>query len=159
MKRIVLGSLAALIVAGSMLASVVSANPNATKQRISILGKLGTGSGPTFQLIPLTKGPLKRDSGTFLANGQINGPVISNGQRVKTILGYDDLTGYQGTFKMSQSVESVAIGGGYTVDTGTWSLQGLTGAYAGLTGEGRFAAVGFPSGKLLSRQEGWVTKP
>ena len=45
---------------------------------------------------------------------------------------------------------------GYYVDSGTWSLSAGTGVYVGVSGGGRFVAVVLPSGRLLSRQEGFV---
>ncbi len=65
-----------------------------------------------------------------------------------------------GTFKLVQKIDSVELSSGYSSDRGTWSLAAGTGAYAGLTGTGKLAAVGFPGGEgnVNMRLEGFVSK-
>ena len=152
---------AALVAAGAFLSasvSVGSARALANKQRIAIEEKstLGTHGG-TFRLIPLTPGPVKADSGTFTYTAQPLPTAIRNGQRVARYTGTDTLTGKRGTLYISNTTASTDAGGGYSVGTGTWSVGGATGAYVGLNGRGRAAAVGTPGGLTISRYEGYVT--
>jgi hypothetical protein len=151
------------------LAMTTSAATGATgapvkKQRIVIEGtfNIGTSKG-TFKLIPLTPGPLKQDSGTFTGTGAFEPAVIRNGQRVTPVIGSDRLTGKNGSFTVGQRLEivaaggPVAAGGRYSVVTGTWSLSGGTGSYAGLAASGGYAAVAFPRvGNVRFSEEGIV---
>jgi hypothetical protein len=142
--------------------SLAPAGPRATAQRIAVTGKanLETNKG-TFQLIPLTKGPLTKDSGPVRACSipcSLRKSFIRNGQRITPILGGDTYVGKRGTFQLYQRLESVDVAFGYSIQTGSWELRNGTGAYAGFKGSGRFAGVGFPAFRTYTRQEGFVTK-
>jgi hypothetical protein len=142
-----------------VLAPAGAAGPQPSKQRISIVAKMNTNTFKgTFQLFPLTGGSLKGDKGSFTAGGDVNGPVLRNGQRVTLISGRFEITGKLGTLRIVQKVTQVAVGAGFTSDTGTWTLKGLTGGYVGVTGSGRFAGVSTPAGFLYATQEGFVSK-
>jgi hypothetical protein len=154
---LVLGTVA---LAGTTVATVAARSPASAKQRVAfeIRLNLATGKG-TFTLLPLTAGPLKRDSGTLVGGGDIKPAVIrENGQRMTLIVGHDNHVGKHGTFQLAQRVESVNAGRGWSADTGTWSFVKGTGAYAGLSGGGGFASVGPPTGILFAREEGYVSK-
>ena len=141
-------------------ASFATTQPTTVKQRISLVGTFSTltGSG-TWRLIPLTPGPLERDSGSLTGSGSAGRTILRNGQRVTIITGGDTLTGKRGLLAVSQRVESTDVGRRYSADVGTWRLKGQLGAYKGVTGTGRFAAVGLPNGTIIVNQEGWVTVP
>jgi hypothetical protein len=150
-------ALAAMTAAGLLTIGTASSAPVAKKQRISLVGTFSTLTGTgTWRLVPLTPGPLEADSGTLTGSGSTGPTTFRNGQRVVVITGGDTMTGKRGAFAVTQSVESTNVGRRYSADIGTWSLRGGTGAYEGLTGKGRFAAVGLPNGTLLVNQEGWV---
>ena len=144
--------------AAAMLASLGAASPTVTKQRIAIVERVGfNGGASTFEIIPLAPGSLKHDSGTIGAStGEEKGSVTRGGQRVTVIVGVDTLTGKYGTFQVSQRIERAELGGGYGVATGTWSFGNGTGAYATVSGGGRFAGLDLPSGRVLIRQDGYV---
>ena len=143
-----------------VLLSVAAAEPATTRQRISMTGIFDTETGRgTWKLIPLTAGPLKQDSGTLTGSGTIGPKLLRNGQRITVIVGGDTLTSKRGGFGVSQRIESTDVGNRYSADIGTWEIRGGVGAYEGVTGKGRAAAVGLPNGKLLVNQEGWVTTP
>lgn len=74
------------------------------------------------------------------------------------IVGTDTYVGVNGTLHVSQQLESVAAGRSHEVVTGTWKVVSGTGEYEGYRGGGTFAAVGIPSGQLLFREEGYLTK-
>lgn len=147
------------------LLSVASAGSQATKQRISILADFDTQTGTaTWQLIPLSAGPLKRDKGTSVGGGSIGAPKLLDGQRVIPITGSDSLTSKLGTLVISQKlvityVDGIggAVGNRYHAGIGTWRVVRGTGAYKGVTGGGRYADVGLPNGFVRVNQEGWVT--
>lgn len=155
---------AALAVAGisaALLASGAAGGPDATKQRIAIEIRfvLATGKG-TFTLTPLTRGPIKKDSGTFIGSGTPKKPFINElGQKVIPLTGVDAHTGRHGTFRLAQRVEGVQAARGWLCDTGTWTFRQGTGAYEGVTGRGAFTAVGPPGAVLYAREEGYVLVP
>ena len=143
-------SIAAAIIGAAMLgvvATVSSAATDATsapvnKQRIAVEGvySVVTSKG-TFKLIPLTPGPLKADSGTFLGSGVVKPEIIRNGQGVTVITGSDSYAGKNGSFTMIERLEEVTVGGPlaggarYRILTGTWTFVGGTGAYEDVTGQ------------------------
>lgn len=51
------------------LSSVGSASPAASKQRIAIVERINFAGSGTFELIPLSSGPLKRDTGSVSGTG------------------------------------------------------------------------------------------
>ena len=121
------------------------------KQRIAIEGVFnGTTAKGTFKLVPLTPGPLKADSGTFVGMGRVEPETIRNGQRVTVWTGSDSYTGKNGSFTTTQRLEQVTVGGPlaggarYRIQTGTWTFVGGTGAYEGVTGQGAYANIIFP---------------
>jgi len=152
-------SIVAATISAAMLGVVASVSSAATdstsapvnKQRIAIEGVFGwTTLKGTFKLVPLTPGPLKADSGTFIARGEFKRETIRNGQRVTVYTSSDSHTGKNGSFTMTQRLEQVTVGGPlaggarYRILTGTWTLVGGTGAYEGVTGQGAYAAITFP---------------
>ena len=150
-------SLVAIGAAAAAFALVATAGTTDTKQRIAIVEKASISGGKsTFELVPLTPGPLKHDKGTLVPGGTFTGYITRNGLHIQVGDGADDLTGKLGTFRLTAHIEHVPIVGGYYVDSGTWSLSAGTGVYVGVSGGGRFVAVVLPSGRLLSRQEGFV---
>jgi hypothetical protein len=136
---------------------VAAAGTTSTKQRIAIVEKVSlTGGTSTFELIPLSPGPLKRDSGTLAPGGDFTGYITRDGLRIQVGSGADNLTGANGTVRISGPFEHVPIAGSYAVDSGRWSMSAGTGSYASLSGGGRFAAVVLPSGRILARYEGYI---
>jgi hypothetical protein len=149
-------------VGAAMVASLGAASPTASKQRIAIVERidLSTIAG-TFELIPLSPGPLKHDSGSVAGTGAEGRSIIRDGQRVTPITGVDTMTSSRGTFQVSQKVGRVEVADGSGLATGAWSIKNGTGVYATFVGSGRFAGIdsaGTNSGRLLIRQEGYVRK-
>ena len=155
------GSLVVLCcLVASTVTAVASGEPSVTKQRIAIEGTFNTHTGRSaWTLVPLSKGQLTRDVGTGTGTGDVKPAVVrKNGQSIVPIVGGDSLTGKRGSIELSETVESHRAGHLYSADTGTWSFDGVTGAYAGYAGGGGFAAVGTPKGMVLFRMEGYVSK-
>ena len=154
----------ALVIAAVGLAAAASGASGhvaATKQRIAIEGKLvlATNKG-SWTLLPLSPGPLKKDSGTLVGVGIFKPAIMRNGQKVTVIIGTDVMTGKSGKIVIKQRVESVQAGRGSLADTGTFTFHGKTGAYKGVTGGGGFAVARPANSPILySRQEGMVTIP
>jgi hypothetical protein len=152
-------ALAVAIVALTGFASGATGEPSATKQRIAIEERfvLATGKG-TFRIIPLSPGPLKKDTGTLVGGGEVSAPFIKkNGQKVNIVKGFSNYSGRNGTLRVTQRVETHNAGFGNGADTGTWSVKTGTGLYAGLRGGGGFAAAGsLKTGIVFSRSEGYV---
>ena len=145
-----------LACASAVLLSAASAGSKATKQCVSFLVNFNPETETaSWQLIPLSRGPLKRDSGSSTGTGTIGALSRLNGQRVTPIAGSDTMTGKLGTFVVSQKIVSTDVGDRYSADIGTWKFVRGTGAYKSVTGGGRFAGVGLPSGNtVLINEEG-----
>jgi hypothetical protein len=155
-RTLALGALAAI--AAILTVTTGAAGSTPAKQRIAIVEKIGFNGGKaTFEVIPLTPGPLQHDSGTIDASdGDQLGTVTRNGQRLAVLAGVDSLTGKQGKLELSARFERAELGGGYGVATGTWSLKSGTGAYANVVGGGRLASLDLPLGRIFVRQDGYV---
>ena len=152
---------AALVCAcAATLTSTGSATKSATKQRIAILEYASVDTGGSFEVVALTPGALKHDKGGVTLTGFVKAPVIRAGLLVTPVVAVTTATSKLGTFKLSQKIDSVDVGAGYSSDRGTWVMSNGTGVYAGVTGSGSFAAVGLPGGAGLNRirQEGFITK-
>jgi hypothetical protein len=155
-----LGSVVLLVGVAAVATSLAAGSPMASKQRIAIEVKSSvlTGDG-TFTLIPLSAGPVRSDSGRVVGEGDIKPSVIRRtGQRVTIVLGADELRGKHGTLRLTQRIESADAGSSFSADTGSWVVIGGSGSYAALSGGGRLAGIAAPDGRVVYRQEGYVTK-
>ena len=143
------------------LAATGAATKTATKQRVAIVVYASVDTGGSFEVLPLKSGPLEHDMGSVTLAATVKAPVVRGGLGVTPVLVVTRATSKLGTFKLSQKIESVDVGGGYSSDRGTWSVSAGTGVYAGLTGSGRLAAVGLPggAGQNSMRLEGFITSP
>jgi hypothetical protein len=140
--------------------SVAAASPSASKQRIAIDAK-GSQLAPeaTFVLTTSSRGGLEADVGSGVNTGQPRAIVVERtGQSTRKVAFVNSLRGKNGTFKVTGLVTSASAGNGYGSDHGTWTFRGLTGAYAGYSGGGGVALVSLPTGKLIYRLEGYVSK-
>jgi hypothetical protein len=144
------------LAAAVMLTSVASAG--ATKQRVEINMKIFPAK--TFVLTPLQAGALERDSGTQGCDGEPDKlEVLRDGQQIFpwTCRAWV-FTGKRGTLVLRSQFTWIEAGGPYNIATGTWKVVRGTGQYAGLTGGGRSAQVGSPSG-WVARYQGFLTHP
>jgi hypothetical protein len=89
------------------LTTIASADPLATRQRISITGK---GETHTFALTPVTAGALRRDSGSFSDCCWRERVVIRDGQKVEINDPTATLTGRRGTLVLHYRIEWVTVG-------------------------------------------------
>jgi hypothetical protein len=153
-------ALIAVLACGSavLLLSVASASSTAVKQRISISGSVNFGTGAvSWQLIPLSPGPLKRDSGSAQGSPSRGAKKLLNGQTVIQVSNSEVNTGRHGTFVLARKLVNTEVGSRYSADVGTWRFSKGTGQYKGFTGGGRLAGVVLPSGIDLFNHEGYVT--
>ena len=67
-------------------------------------------------------------------------------------------TGKRGKLVLRSQFGWIEAGGPYNIATGTWKVVRGTGQYAGVTGGGRSAQVGAPSG-WFARYQGYLTSP
>ena len=140
--------------------SVAAASPAASKQRIAIDAK-GSQLAPeaTFVLTTASRGGLEADVGRGENTGEPSAIVVEKtGQSTRKVAFTNSLRGRNGTFKVIGRVKSASAGNGFGADHGTWTFRGLTGAYAGYSGGGGVAVVSLPTGKLIYRLEGYVSK-
>jgi hypothetical protein len=153
-------TLAALALVSLVLVCTAFAGSEVTRQRIAIEGRFDTTSGKSaWRLVPVSGGPLGRDSGKGTGTGNAKMAVVKpNGQSVIPLTGGDSLRSALGTLELTENVGSHDAGNGFSADTGTWKLVGATGAYAGYRGGGGFAAVGTPRGIVNFRTDGYVSK-
>lgn len=149
-----------LLAAAVALTSVAAAGPAPTKQRVQIDMKIYPKK--TFALATLQSGALKRDSGTHACNGgdpDDLGTVQRDGQEsFRWECRAWMFTGKRGTLVLRSQFTWIEAGGPYNIATGTWKVVRGTGQYAGVTGGGRSAQVGGPSG-WLARYQGFLTSP
>jgi hypothetical protein len=147
----VVGLVAALPLA---LVSAGAAGPTAKMQRISIEEHSGS---QTFVLTPLTPGPIEADSGAVTFAGGFRSKGLRDGQFFRKYGGLETFQGKRGILRVPNAITTTDAGGGYQTGTGTWSISGGTGPYAGLRGGGRQSAVGTPKGTGFTRYEGYVS--
>jgi hypothetical protein len=155
----IVASLVVTLIAAASFSSIVSAGgPTATRQRVAILEKVSLSGGKsTFELVPLSAGPLTHDSGRVDPSGEFTGWITRDGLRVEVGSGIDTMTGAHGSFRVTQFIQHAPVVGGYYIDTGKWSFGAGTGGYVKVTGTGRLVGILLPSQKVLYRQEGFVT--
>lgn len=140
--------------------AITATSPAASKQRIAIDGK-GSVLTPqaTFVLTTLSRGGLTADVGHGLNEGAPRPIVVAKtGQSVRKVAFTNAFRGKNGTFDVVGLVESASAGNGFAADHGTWTFKGLTGTYAGYSGGGAVALVSTPTGRLVYRLEGYVSK-
>ena len=114
--------------------------------------------GRTFRLVLLGSGPLRADTGVVTGSTIEVSSVIRDGRRVATFMSVQTLTGKRGTLRIRSVDETSEAGSGYRAGAITWSVGGGTGAYLGLSGNGRGAIVITPQGPATQRYEGYVSK-
>ena len=113
----------------------------------------------TFVLTTLSRGGLEADVGRGENTGEQSAIVVEKtGQSTRKVVFTNALRGRNGTFQVIGRVKSASAGNGFGADRGTWTFRGLTGAYAGYSGGGGVAVVSMPTGKLIYRLEGYVSK-
>lgn len=125
----------------------------ATKQRIAITGR---GDSHTFLLTPLTRGELRRDSGTFSDCCWSKRVVVRDGQKIEINDPLATYAGGRGTLVVRYRIEWVNAGSGYIVGTGTWKIVQGTGVYKGITGGGRSGGAWIGNTFVSARAEGRV---
>jgi hypothetical protein len=145
-------AVAALVATAATLATVAAAGPVAARQRVAI--QLTEHSSV---LTPLTAGAIKPDSvvPTFCCWSTRH--TMRDGQAIDIENPQMTLTGKRGTLVVRNRIEWVDLPDGWAVMTGTWKVISGTGAYAGLSGGGRGAAVAPANGHGKSRFEGFLT--
>ena len=143
-----------------VVTSVASADTDAMKQRVQIDMKIHPAK--TFALATLQSGPLTRDSGTHACNGgdpDDLGTVQRDGQEAfRWECRAWTFAGKRGKLVLRSQFTWIEAGGPYNIATGSWKVVRGTGQYAGVTGGGRSAQVGGPSG-WLARYQGFLTSP
>jgi hypothetical protein len=146
----------AFAAAAITLTAVASAGPVAAKQRIAIQGTRTAAGSDTGVLMPLTSGPLGRDSGTLTGCCWSERTVMRDGQSIDINDPLLTFTLKQGSLVTRSRVEWIDVGNGYSIGTHTWKVVRGTGDYARLEGHGRGAVAGLPNGALKWRFEGIV---
>lgn len=151
-------SLIRLIVASLVAAVAVSAGASATagpaKQRVAVTVKPGAVN--TVVLQPLTKGELKRDSGTVTWRRKSGRVEVRKGQRVEYWVGTGAFALKHGRMLIRFNIEWLDAGRDHEAGTGTWKVVGGAGRYAKLSGAGRSAHVWLPRGPVATRAEGFM---
>jgi hypothetical protein len=152
-------ALAVAALAGTLFAASSDAGQKLVHQRIAIVERvsLSAGGKSTFELTPLSPGPLEHDSGTVEPSGDFTAQVIRRGMQILLGNGVDTLVGKHGTLRVVQDFQHVDIVAGYGSDAGTWSFKSGSGSYANLKAAGRLAGVSLPGARVLVREEGVVT--
>jgi hypothetical protein len=158
-------TLTLVIAAGAAGAAMLAASGSAgtaAKQQIAIEERAVSREGElrgTFKLIPMTRGAVKADSGTYTFVVNSTPTVIVNGQRVTRYTSTATLKGKRGTLTIRTATRSTNSGGGYLIGAGPWFIKAGTKSYAGLRGGGAGSAVLTPRGVVFGRYEGYVGNP
>jgi len=170
----VLGALAAAVT----LTPVAAAGPEAAKQRVAITVTILPSGKGVLTPLPLGKGALARDAGTFEGNNlqstrQSGRNVMRDGQQVDIYTGVVwTLTGKRGNLVLRERTEWSDLGqdlnrdgvgfryssGADGIATGTWNIVRGTGAYTGISGGGRSSHLG-QGRRWVARYEGFLTVP
>jgi hypothetical protein len=145
---------ATLVAAGTALAE--SGATAVRKQRIAIDMVINRNDTGTFTVSPLTPGPLEADKGTVAIPGAGGGTTLRNGMTVMSVAMGQNLTSRRGTMGLSVRFDHNEMQNRVGVGVGTWKIVKGAGAYAGVSGGGRYVSVRMPNGRALVRQEGWV---
>ena len=169
MKRVLLPTVAAGIVALLVLATVALANAErrTTQPTLISIQNLVSGqmTGGTFKgrFRMLLDGVLK-DSGTSVIRPNQQGALTTvDGQTQVPVSGQNNLTSPKGTLSFSLTGVSIAIPnvdpkkGSFGVEYGTWKITSGTGIYKGWTGGGRWANASTPDGAQYIDWAGSVT--
>jgi hypothetical protein len=148
----------AAVVAAALLTTVVAGIATAgsaaeKKQRVEITFH---SLAKTFVLVPLTPGPIRRDSGTYSSCCWTRRFVTRDGESMEVDDPTVTMKGRHGTFTWHERLTFVDINNGYDVATGPWTITRGTGAYAHLRGHGREAAVDKQNVEVAVRDEGLV---
>jgi hypothetical protein len=141
-----------------MVTSFASAGAEVTKQRVQIDMKISPKK--TFVLTPLQGGAIENDSGKQSCDGEPRKRTVYRDGQEAYPWSCDawTFTGKRGTLVLRSQFTWIEAGGPYNIATGTWKVVRGTGQYAGITGRGRSAQVGGPSG-WLARYQGFLTLP
>ena len=173
-----LALLAALALLGVTLTSVAAAGPDTTKQRVAITVTILPSGKGVLTPLPLGKGALARDSGTFGGNwesrSQYGRHVLRDGQQVDIYTGVVwTLTGKLGNLvlreertewtDLGQDLNRDGVGfrigsGADGIATGTWKVVRGTGAYTGISGGGRSSHLG-QGRRWVACYEGFLVLP
>jgi hypothetical protein len=126
----------------------------AAKQRIIIMS---TDTHYAFALIPASKGPVRRDSGTITWADPVKRFVKRDGQRIQISNVSATFTGNRGTFILRFRIEWTNPGHRYSVGTNMWAFVSGTGPYSPIRGGGRGVSILPPRGFPFFRLEGLVS--
>jgi hypothetical protein len=152
MKRAVLIAAGAVLVPTAVFAGLALGSTGAKKSSVAIKMRISSGQDSsghhngTFQLL-LDRVAL--DSGRSSILPFVVQARTVDGQEQSPVTGYDSLTGKKGTLSLAFrgvviGVNTNAAGESYSVEYGTWTINGATGKYKGWTGHGRWADAGTP---------------
>ena len=104
MSRVLASGLCAFFVVALCAACPAAASPNADRQRVAIVERTNFSGNGTFELIPLSSGPLKHDAGRVTGFGTHSAPTLRNGQRTVRAAGTDTLKGKLGKFGLAWQI-------------------------------------------------------
>jgi hypothetical protein len=159
--KVHLSALVVLAVAVTLV-SAAAGSPDAARQRVTITTQAPkTTSVSPFVLTPMHKGPIKPDSGTWIAGSPTTDRTVTrDGQDVSVYVQTSTLKGKLGNVVVRTRQEWAEAGNGYNASADTWQVVRGTGQYAGATGGGRGTSVWFePNDHWSSRFQGFLTTP
>ncbi len=152
-------ALAVVILAGALVGMTTSsAAPAAHGQRIAIDKQLvPPGDHGSFRLTAITGGAIGTDSGTWTYVETRSSKGVRDGQGFTRNLGTSTFSSSRGTivFREDETVVDITVNL-RAIGAGVWSLVRGSGAYKGLSGNGRMAGWYTPTGSNFERYEGYL---
>jgi len=152
--RRVLAVVGLVAVAAAVLVGLATAGTATRQQQVEITFH---SLAKTFVLVPLTSGPIRRDSGTYSSCCWTQRFYTRDGQSIEIDDPTVTMKGKRGTFIWHERLTFVDINNGYDVATGSWTIVRGTGAYTHLHGHGREAAVDKNNVEVAVQDQGLVS--
>lgn len=146
MHKRMIATAALLVVAATVTA--IAAGGAATRQQVAF--EYTNGNPGKMRLMPLTAGPVLRDSGSTSWCCWTQKFVRQDGDSVEIDNPLATFTGRRGSLTWRERITWIDSGDGYAVTTGTWKIERGTGAYRHLAGRGHLAFISGIGDRVVS---------
>lgn len=146
-----------LAVAAILVATAGAAAAGTGSGTQNVMIEATGGTTESFVLTPITAGRIRRDAGALTSCCWSVGHVVRAGDAHEVDDPHLTLTGARGTLRFHNRIEWIDLPDGWSTFSGTWKVEGGTGAYAALSGSGRVSGVTTANGYTRVRLFGYLT--